>query len=83
MFGSGPGMLMGVSDGYKANTRAPRDSPLINSFLSSPIPCQSSLLPSTMSIHMSLTIRSGASTGKRYDIRLYIASCSFSSFVLA
>jgi hypothetical protein len=41
-------------------------APLIHSFLSSPIPSQSSLLPSTISVHISLTSFSTAFDGKRY-----------------
>lgn len=57
--------------------------PRIHSFLSSPIPSHNELFPSTISIHRSLTTLSWASTGKRYDNSLYIASCSSSPFVRA
>jgi hypothetical protein len=60
-----------------------RTSPLIHSFLSSPIPSHNALFPSTISIQRSFTTLSCASTGNRYDIRLYIASCSSSPFVRA
>jgi len=59
------------------------DSPRIHSFLSSPIPSHNPLFPSTISIQRSFTTLSCASTGNRYDIRLYIASCSSSPFVRA
>lgn len=45
-------------------------APLIHSFLSSPIPSHSSLRPSTISIHISLTIFSAASAGNRYANKL-------------
>ncbi len=57
-------------------------SPLMHSFLSSPMPTQSALWPSTISIHRSLTTFSGASAGKRYAMKLYIAKHSVSSLVV-